>query len=313
MKRAALCLAFCLSFAPLVALAAPTIKMKSAVVFIANYNYRGDFTGWGSGFFVDEGIVVTNNHVINAGHTYRVYATGEDEAVNMDCYTTITKSDVRINLTDDVAYMRVYLPCQHGVLAFADDPEDNVSVSVVGYPSRGTVSSSLTLVTTEGVVTGTTTDGWLSTDAHLDKGNSGGPFVDLESKVVGVAVAKEIDSQGQYVTGFFIPSTVIYNGLVYANDSTFGYLNHEDAPSSRRSVSSASASSLSASSSSSAMPQSLSSSSASRSSSRPSKPSAEVVRQGRICERVARLIQKDPTLAKRINVRLVQRFGFGCG
>lgn len=320
MKRAIAVLALAVLLAPAFVAAEPSPEMRSAVVFIANYNRDGNFVGWGSGFFVDEGIVVTNRHVIESGQTYRVYATGSDDAVNQECYTRITKTDIRINLEDDVAYIRVFLPCEHGVMNFADDPEDNSSVSVLGYPFRGTVSSSLTLKTTSGVVTGTTDEGWLTTDAPLDIGNSGGPVVN-NTEVVGVAVAKSVDSSGKFVTGFFIPSTVIYAGLIYANNSDFGYLAKGETPPLPRSSSSASSSSAASSSisshSSSSSSWSSSSASASQSSavsSQSSRPSSEAPNpmHDRVCARVQKRFTSDASTIERINRRLAKRFGFQC-
>lgn len=203
--------------------AALTAEEKSATVFIANYDSDDDFLGWGSGFFVDEGIVVTNKHVLERADWHRVYATGSDGNVDLACRKNITKSDVKVNLDDDVAYMRVYLDCAHGELPFADDPALDDPVWVLGYPYReGSVSKSMILLTTSGTVTATSADEWYGTDAAMDVGNSGGPVVGA-SGVVGVAVAKGVDAEGRFVTGYFVPSSIIERGLLYANDSRFGY------------------------------------------------------------------------------------------
>jgi len=247
-------------------------ETTTATVFIVNYNEDNQFKGWGSGFFVDEGIVVTNKHVIEAGDWYRVYATGADEKVDMMCYKKITKSDVRINLDDDVAYMRVFLDCDHGVLDFGDDAWEGDSVSVMGYPYRGSAAASQELAVTSGTVNGfDDVDGWVLTDAPMDIGNSGGPVVS-NGDVVGVAVAKGVDEDGNYVTSYYIPGSVILNGLLYANDSRFGYTPRSRSSSSRISSSRSSSSSSRTSSSSSRSSES-SCSSSSRSSRRSSAPS----------------------------------------
>jgi hypothetical protein len=51
--------------------------------------------------------------------------------------------------------------------------------------------------------------------------------------VLGVAVAKSVDVDGRYVAGYFIPSSVILKGLLYANDSNFGYTQRSRASSAR--------------------------------------------------------------------------------
>lgn len=291
--------------------AAEIPPVNAATVMIANYSDGGDFLGWGSGFFVDEGIVVTNKHVIEGGDWYRVYPTGSDNKVDFLCGKNITRSDVKINLNDDVAYMRVFLSCPHDVIRFADaDPEVGVPVSVVGYRYKGTIEESLTLTTTVGEVTATTTEGWFETNAVLDVGNSGGPVVS-GSAVVGVAVAIRIDAEGKFLNGFFIPSSVIESGLLYANDSRFGYTPQSRASSSRRTSSSSSVQSTRSSSSRSSFISSR------RSSARSSVRSApvEIVSASfkvRTCERVKRWFWNDPIMIGRINVRLEKRFGFVC-
>lgn len=220
--------AFCmflmmLQFAPLSLAAGLPATTKTSTVFIGLYDRDGHFTGWGSGFFVDEGIVITNKHVIEGGRYYRIFATNDDGRVDLQCYKDLTKGDVKVNLEDDVAYIRVYLSCAHGIAEFSDtDPPIGSPVSVVGYPDRGSVSASLGLVTTSGSVSGATDGPWLKTSAYVHFGNSGGPVV-YGDAVVGVAVAKGVDTEGNFVTGLFIPVSVIIKGLEYANDSTFGY------------------------------------------------------------------------------------------
>lgn len=281
-------------------------EMKTSVVFIANYDNENNFLGWGSGFFVDEGIVVTNKHVIEGGDWYRVYATSADFDVDTGCRKNITKSDVKINLDDDVAYMRVFLDCAHGVIRFANDPEVGDPAWVLGYPYRGSVSASMTLFTTSGSVTGTSTLGWMKTDANIDPGNSGGPITN-ETGVIGVVVAKGVDQNGAFLTSYFIPSSVIEEGLLYANDSRFGYTPQS-------SHSSRSSSSLLSSSASSRSSSSFTSSSRSsvRSffSSTPSFPENSF--EGRTCARVSRWFDNSPIMKERVNARLLRRFGFTC-
>jgi len=284
--------------------------IQRSTVMIANYADDKTFLGWGSGFFVDEGIVVTNKHVIEGGDWYRVYATGEDLAVDKTCSKNITKSDVKVNLDDDVAYMRVFLPCEHAVSLFAQDPREGDPSWIVGYPYRGSTEKSLTLVSTTGSVTGASELGWLKTSALLDFGNSGGPVANA-SGVIGVAVAKGVDEHDNFVTGYFVPSSIIEKGLLYANDSRFGYT-----PQTSKSSLSRSSPSPLPSSSSSSSPAPRSSSSSSRSSSRSSSSSVRAFPErsfeGRTCARVERWFDNSPTMKERVNERLFKRFGFRC-
>ena len=196
---------------------------KKSSVFIATYDSKGYFSGWGSGFFVDEGIVITNKHVIDESKYFRIFATKDDFSVDLECYKDITLSDVKINLDNDVAYIRVYVNCDHGIVQFANnDPPPGQKIGIIGYPNKGTVSASMELSISTGSVTGETEQGWLSTDAYIHFGNSGGPVVEND-RVVGVAVAKGLTKDGDYVEGYFVPTSSIVEGLLYANTSTFGY------------------------------------------------------------------------------------------
>lgn len=282
-------------------------QARTSTVFIANYNNDKEFLGWGSGFFVDEGIVVTNKHVLEGGDWHVVYATGEDGRVDTSCRKNITKSDVKVNLDDDVAYMRVFLGCVHDVLDFAPDAEEGDPAWIVGFPYRGSTSESMNILVTSGSVLPTTIEGWMRTDARLDFGNSGGPVVNT-SAVIGVAVAKGVDADGNFVAGYFVPSSVILRGLLYANDSRFGYSGSE--PAWLRASSSRSSSSVSTSSSSSSRSSTLSSSS--RSASSASSRSSLNPFQQRTCDRVERWFADDSVMLARVNRRLMNRFGFVC-
>lgn len=215
-------IAACLCIAFPIAQAQTDQVAVSSTVLIASYSSNLTLMSWGSGFFVDEAVVVTNKHVINNGNAamYRIFATAIDGTLREDCYRDVTKSDLRLNLDNDVAYIRAYILCDHEVLEFTDDPVVGDPVEVYGYPINE--EGGLAFTVTAGIVSGYTDNNWLRTTAYLDFGNSGGPVVQ-GSKVLGVAVAKSTDEAGNFIEGYFIPSTVIVEGLLYANDSQLGY------------------------------------------------------------------------------------------
>ena len=296
-----------------VAAQAASTPVHGATVMIANYSENDVFLGWGSGFFVDEGIVVTNKHVIEGGDWYRVFPTDAADTVDFACGKNITRSDVKMNLADDVAYMRVYLSCPHDVIRFADeDPPIGTAVSVVGYRYKGSIEQSLTLTTTTGSVTGTQ-DGWILTTASMDIGNSGGPVVH-NGEVVGVSVAKGVDAEGNFITGYFVPTSVILDGLLYANDPRFGYTPQSRASSQHSSSSSSFQSSIRSSSSSSRRSSVVSSGRSSSRSSARLTPIEKISPQFKIrtCERVLRWFRNDSKMLSRVNARLEKRFGFTC-
>lgn len=212
---------------------------KLATVFIASYDREGDLIGRGTGFFVDEGIVITNIHVIDGyARYYRIFTTSADGDFDPGCFKDITRSDIKLNLEDDVAYIRVFIDCPHTSVYFAqEDPIIGTDISVYGYPAIGdNFFSSFEMIKTDGKILGEIPakvklkeyrGPWLWTNAVIHGGNSGGPIVQ-DGRVVGIAVAAHINSSGASQDGIFIPVSIIKSGLENANNSTFGYTPQEE-------------------------------------------------------------------------------------
>ena len=210
------------------------LNTKHATVLIISYDAQGDILGRGTGFYVDDGIVITNIHVIDGyARYYRIFITDVDGEYNPNCYKDITRSDIKLNLEDDVAYIRVYIECPHTSVCFADeDPDIDSPINIYGYPALGdSFYDSFEMIRHDGVVISEWPakvglkeyrGPWLLTDALIHGGNSGGPVVQ-NGKVVGIAVASHEDSTGKATDGVFIPVSIVKSGLENANNSTFGY------------------------------------------------------------------------------------------
>lgn len=257
---------------------------KRATVLIISYDREGNIIGRGSGFYVDEGVVITNIHVIDGyARYYRIFTTNEEGTTYAKgCFKDITRSDMKVNLEDDVVYIRVFIDCPHTSVYFAgDDPEIGERLSVYGYPTlNNDFFSTFNVFKIDGEVLSEWPaivglkeyrGPWYRTDAPINGGNSGGPVVDERGRVIGIAVASHRDETGNAIDGMFIPVSIIRSGLAYANDSTFGYTPQDmqkntiyDASSSS---SASSLASLASSSSSSSLASSYSSYSSSSSSS----------------------------------------------
>jgi S1-C subfamily serine protease len=147
----------------------------------------------GSGFALDaqEGLVLTNFHVINGGKTF----------------------DVRIGDDFHEAEIVGAAPCDDLALLEVDDPEgmpdielgsqrglnQGDAVVALGFPANPSLRGELT--STAGVVSVPRSsfrlptpdsprfDNLIQTDAALNPGNSGGPLVDADARVVGVNTA----------------------------------------------------------------------------------------------------------------------------
>lgn len=163
----------------------------------------------GSGFVVDgAGHVLTNHHVIDAADEIFVRFGGERREYRATLQGTDPNTDLALLFIDPAGRA---LP----VLEFADSEAVAVGswAVAVGNPF-GNLESSLTVgvVSAKGrgdlVIGGLTPrfQDFIQTDASINFGNSGGPLVDVQGRVIGVNTA--INSRGQGI-GFAVPSNLV--------------------------------------------------------------------------------------------------------
>jgi 2-alkenal reductase len=152
---------------------------------------RGEATG--SGFALDsaEGLVVTNFHVINGGDTFDVRV--GDEFRDAEVVGAAPCDDLALLEVDDAEGM------QDLGLGSQKDLEQGQEVVALGFPANPSLRGELT--STAGVVSVPSSaftlpipdsprfENLIQTDAALNPGNSGGPLVDSEARLVGVNTA----------------------------------------------------------------------------------------------------------------------------
>jgi S1-C subfamily serine protease len=149
--------------------------------------------GSGSGFVIStDGYIVTNNHVIENAVSIKVaFADG------IELNATLTGTDP----SSDIAILKVYdgylKPLQ---FANSDLLETGQIAIAIGNPmglqhtvTAGVVSA---LGRTLRANNGRLIDDIIQTDAALNPGNSGGPLVNSEGKVIGVNTAVVAEAQG---------------------------------------------------------------------------------------------------------------------
>lgn len=156
----------------------------------------------GSGFFISaDGLLVTNNHVIEGADSITVsLPNGEEydaEVVGADAETDIAL--LRVEADEDFAYVTL-----------ARDLEVRVGdwVVAVGNPFGLGGTATAGIVSALGRPLGQVqlyTD-FLQIDAPINRGNSGGPTFDLNGNVVGVNSAIFSPTGGNVGIGFAIPS-----------------------------------------------------------------------------------------------------------
>jgi len=152
---------------------------------IGSVAFVGDESGGGSGF-VHDGVVVTNQHVVEEAGTVGVrFENGEWRDAG------ITATDVYA----DLAVLSTDIPDYARPLSFVESvPSVGTEVLALGSPfglessvSAGIISGRNRSLPNE--QTGFSIPNTVQTDAGLDPGNSGGPVVTMEGEVTGVAVA----------------------------------------------------------------------------------------------------------------------------
>jgi len=160
----------------------------------------------GSGFVYDfNGHIVTNQHVVTSAESVDVrFSQGdwrEGEVIGTDIYTDLAVIDV-----DDVPEYAEPLPVAD------QDPPQGTPVAAIGNPlglegsiTQGIVSGLNRSMRTEGDFTIPDT---VQTDAGIDRGNSGGPLVDLDGNVVGVNRARQGTTIGFAVSPALIERVV---------------------------------------------------------------------------------------------------------
>ena len=162
----------------------------------------------GSGFVYDSsGHVITNAHVVDGAESAKVrFADGK----------TYDATVVGVDASTDLAVLKVEAPSSAlHPLELADSSQAAVGDVVVAIGSPFGLENSVTtgIVSALGrsmkAPNGYTITGSIQTDAAINHGNSGGPLLDLDGKVVGVNAQIESESGGNDGVGFAIPSSTV--------------------------------------------------------------------------------------------------------
>ena len=137
----------------------------------------------GTGFFISsEGHIVSNNHVIDACHTVNINYLGDIKPAKV----------ISRDRANDLALLQADIDPKDIFVISNDDAMLLEEIYVAGYPFGKSVSSSIKV--TKGVVSSLSGLGDnfsnIQIDAALQPGNSGGPIINNEGNVIGVAVAK---------------------------------------------------------------------------------------------------------------------------
>jgi serine protease Do len=159
----------------------------------------------GSGFIIDgkEGLIVTNNHVIDGA---------EEIQVNLHDGSKLKAQLLAKDTKTDIALLKVNSPKELKAAKFGSSAALRVGdwVMAIGNPFGlgGSVTVGIVSAKARNINSGPYDD-YLQTDASINKGNSGGPLFNMEGEVVGVNTAIISPTGGSIGIGFAVPSDTV--------------------------------------------------------------------------------------------------------
>ncbi|WP_373777387.1 DegQ family serine endoprotease [Glaesserella sp.] len=170
------------------------------------------FRGEGSGVIIDanKGYVVTNNHVIDSA---------EKITVKLDDGREFIAKLIGSDPMSDVALLQLENPKDLTEIKFADSDKLRVGDFTVAIGNPFGLGQTVTsgIVSALGRSTGSLDDGfesYIQTDAAVNRGNSGGPLINLQGELIGINTAIISPSGGNAGIAFAIPSNMV-NNLVH--------------------------------------------------------------------------------------------------
>jgi serine protease Do len=173
-----------------------TVRIEAKGAFLDAGTGQQFTDDWeGSGFIIDpSGIAITNNHVVTGAALLQVYVAGEDKPLNAKVLGVSECSDLAVIDIDGEGYP--YVEWHDGAI------NTGIDVYAAGFPfgepeftlTRGIVSKD----EANGETPWASVDSVLEHDANIYPGNSGGPLVGNNSKVVGVNYASISETYQNY-------------------------------------------------------------------------------------------------------------------
>ncbi len=175
----------------------------------------------GSGFIIDkEGIVITNNHVIQGAEDILVRVNGDKEYK-----AKVLGADPGM----DIAVLKMETDENFIPVEFGDSDKARIGdwVIAIGNPFGfgGTVTSGIISARNRSIGLSRYED-FIQTDASINQGNSGGPLFNMDGDVIGINTAI-LGPSGSIGIGFAIPSNNaqrVINQLIEFGETKRGWL-----------------------------------------------------------------------------------------
>jgi len=164
-------------------------RVKPSVVSVLTYDAKGEPLISGSGFFIRQGEVVTNVHVIRGARRVEIHT------LDGKGRTYPVLGALAIDEEADLALLSVNLPAErsHALTLSAALPEEGEPVFIIGNPLRleGSVSDGIVSAVREVPDLGRI----IQTTAPVSHGNSGSPLFNMRGQVIGIVTVKVTNGQ----------------------------------------------------------------------------------------------------------------------
>lgn len=163
----------------------------------------------GSGFIISpDGYIVTNNHVIDNATAIKV---------TLDDGTELPATLVGADPKSDLAVVKITASKPLPVISWGDSDRLKAGDQILAIGNPFGIGTTVTagIVSARGRdLHSGPYDDFIQIDAPINHGNSGGPLVDVEGKVVGINTAIYSPNGGSVGVGFAIPSDQAQNVVV---------------------------------------------------------------------------------------------------
>ena len=160
--------------------------------------------GFGSGVLISPtGVILTNNHVV---------ADLDEVEVTLHDGRKFTTTDIRRDPRSDVALVKLDVKEALPFLEFGDSDAMEVGdrVLAIGAPFGllGSVSSGIVSAKSRNNLKLNLFEDFIQTDAAMNPGNSGGPLVNMDGKVIGLTAAIKTRTGGFQGVGLAVSSNL---------------------------------------------------------------------------------------------------------
>jgi S1-C subfamily serine protease len=151
----------------------------------------------GSGFYISENMLLTNAHVVAGVESLQVRLTPEERSVSGQVIYFDPEKDIAVVVTDPIQY-------RPGI--FASKPaRDRSEAVVVGFPEGGELRATPARIRSVIQARGENIYGDIGVErevyafrSKVRSGNSGGPLVDEQGRILGLVFGSSVDSEIGY-------------------------------------------------------------------------------------------------------------------